>query len=214
MNINNDKRDKYNSITSVSGTSPLCIGATATYTTTGVVLGGGAAWSSSNTGIATVNAATGLVTGVSAGSCNIIYTITGGCNGTPSALQAVTITPNAAITSVSGTSPLCIGATATYTTTGVVLGGGTGAWSSSNTGIATVNAATGLVTGVSAGSCNIKYTITGGCNGTPSALQAVTITPNAAITSVSGTSPLCIGATATYTTTGVVLGGGTELEQQ
>ena len=58
------------------------------------------------------------------------------------------------------------------------LGGGTGAWSSSNTAVATVSAA-GLVTGMSAGTCNIIYTITGGCGGTVSAQQSVTINPNA-----------------------------------
>ncbi len=65
-----------------------------------------------------------------------------------SAQQSVTISPNAAITSVTGTSPLCIGGTATYTANGVVLSGGTGAWSSSNPAVATVSAA-GLVTGIS-----------------------------------------------------------------
>ncbi|MBK7712906.1 MAG: Ig-like domain-containing protein [Bacteroidales bacterium] len=195
-------------ITSVTGTSPLCVGATATYTANGVVLSGGTgAWSSSNAAVATVSAA-GLVTGITAGTCNIIYTITGGCGGTVSAQQSVTVNPNAAITSVTGTSPLCIGATAAYTANGVVPGGGTGAWSSSNAAVATVSAA-GLVTGVTAGTCNISYTITGGCGGTVSAQRAVTVNPNAAVTSVTGTSPLCIGATATYTANGVVLSGGT-----
>src|SRR5664280_2302670 len=198
------------SITSVTGTTPLCIGTTATYTANGVVLGGGTgSWSSSNTAVATVIAGTGLVTAVGAGTCNIIYTITGGCGGTKTAQQSLTVTPNASITSVTGTTPLCIGTTATYTANGVVLGGGTGAWSSSNTAVATVIAGTGLVTAVGAGTCNIIYTITGGCGGTKTAQQSLTVTPNASITSVTGTTPLCIGATATYTANGVVLGGGT-----
>ncbi|MBK7134354.1 MAG: Ig-like domain-containing protein [Bacteroidales bacterium] len=196
------------SITSVTGTSPLCIGGTATYTANGVVLGGGTGvWSSSDPSVATVNNTTGLVTGVVAGTCNIIYTITGGCGGTISSQQSVTITPNASITSVTGTSPLCIAGTATYVANGVVLGGGTGAWSSSNAAVATVDA-TGLVTGVSAGTANIIYTITGGCGGVVSAQQSVTITPNASITSVTGSSPLCITGTSTYTANGVTLGGG------
>ena len=90
-----------------------------------------------------------------------------------------------AITSVTGASPLCIGGTATYTANGVVSSGGAGAWSSSNPGVATVSAA-GLVTGISAGTCNIIYTITGGCGGNVSAQQSVTINPNASITSVTG----------------------------
>ncbi|HOY32602.1 MAG TPA: HYR domain-containing protein, partial [Bacteroidales bacterium] len=197
-------------ISSVSGTTPLCIGGTATFTTSGVVLGGGTgAWSSTTTAVATVNSS-GLVTATGSGSCNIIYTITGGCNGTKTAQQTLTVIPNAAISTVSGTTPLCIGSTNTFSAGGVVLGSGTGAWSSSNTTVATVNAA-GMVTANGAGTCNIIYTITGGCGGTKTAQQTLTVTPNAAISSVSGTTPLCIGGTASYTTGGVVLGGGTGL---
>jgi gliding motility-associated-like protein len=194
-------------ITSVTGATPLCIGSTSAYSANGAVLSGGAgAWSSSNPAVATVSTA-GLVTGISAGTCNIIFTITGGCGGTVSAQKAVTISPNSAVVSVTGMSPLCIGGKATYTANGVVLSGGAGAWSSSNPAVATVNAA-GLVTGISSGTANIIYTITGGCGGTKSAQQAVTINPDAGITSVTGTSPLCTGGTATYTANGAVLGGG------
>jgi hypothetical protein len=196
------------SITSVTGATPLCIGGTATYTLNGAVTGGGTGtWSSSNTAVATVSA-TGLVTGISPGASDIIYTITGGCGGMKSAQQSVTINLNARITSILGNTLLCIGGTTTLITNGVVLGGGTGAWSSSNPAVATVNA-TGLVTGISAGICSIVYTITGGCGGTVSAQRSVTIRLNASITSVTGASPLCIGGTATYTANGVVLSGGT-----
>ncbi|SEG49482.1 PKD-like domain-containing protein, partial [Flavobacterium urumqiense] len=185
------------SITSVAGTTPLCIGATATYTANGVVLGGGTgAWSSSNTAVATVTSS-GLITAVSAGTANIIFTITG-CNGPASKLQAITVNPNATITSVIGTTTLCIGATATYTSNGVVLGGGTGAWSSSNTSFATVNAATGLVTGISAGTANIIYTVTG-CNGTPSSFQAITINEITIITSQPTSTTICVGSSVTTT---------------
>ena len=197
-------------IASVTGTTPLCRAATATYTTTGAVLSGGTGvWSSSNNLIATVDAVTGVVTAVGPGTCNIIYTINGGCNGTPSAQQSLTVTPDAAVASVSGATPLCSGATVTYTAAGVVLSGGTGAWSSSNAAVATVNAVTGAVTAVGAGTCNIIYTITGGCSGTKSAQQSLTITPDAAVASVSGTSPMCKTETTTYVTTGAVLSGGT-----
>ena len=200
------------SISSVTGTSPLCIGGTATYSANSAVLSGGTgAWSSSNTAIATVNSSTGFVTGVSVGTCNIIYTITGGCGGvTVTRQQAVTINPNASIASVTGTTPLCIGGTATYSANSAVLSGGTGAWSSSNTAIATVNSSTGEVTGVASGTCNIIYTITGGCGGvTLTRQQAVTISPNASIASVTGPTPLCIGGTDTFSANSLVLGGGT-----
>jgi gliding motility-associated-like protein len=195
-------------IATVTGSSPLCIGGTSVYTANGVLLSGGTgAWSSSNPSVATVSA-TGLVTGMSVGTCNIIYTITGGCGGIVSAQQSVTINPNATIASMTSTSPLCIGGTSVYTANGVILSGGTGEWSSSNPSIATVDA-TGLVTGISAGSCNIIYTITGGCGGTASAQQSLVINPNVAVASVTGSSPMCIGGSTIYTANGVVLSGGT-----
>ncbi len=199
-------------ITSVTGTSPLCISGTATYSANGVNLGGGGtgAWSSSNTSVATVNSSTGVVTAVAAGTCNIVYTITGGCGGTVSQLQSLTVNSNAAVTSVTGTTPLCISGTATYTANGVNLGStGTGAWSSSNTAVATVNSSTGVVTAVAAGTCNIVYTITGGCGGTVSQQQSLTVNANNTITlsSAVGTNAQTLtGGNAitniTYTTTG------------
>ncbi|MCX6324985.1 MAG: Ig-like domain-containing protein [Sphingobacteriales bacterium] len=182
----------------VSGTSPLCIGGTATYSATGVVFSGGTgAWSSTNPSVASVNPTSGLVTALAAGLTNITYTITGGCGGTASAFQTLRVDLNANAGTVSGTSPLCIGGTATYSSTGDA--GGT--WSSDNGAVATVNPTSGLVTAVSAGSANITYTVTG-CNGPASASQSVTVDPNVNAGTVSGTSPLCIGGTATYSSTG------------
>jgi len=89
-------------------------------------------------------------------------------------LATVVVNPDAAVSSVIGSTPLCVGSTDTYTATDVDLGGGTGAWSSSSDAIATVNSS-GLVTAIAAGSCNIIYTITNGCNGTPSAQQPLTV---------------------------------------
>ncbi|MGV8945884.1 MAG: LamG-like jellyroll fold domain-containing protein, partial [Lutibacter sp.] len=176
------------SVASVTGTSPLCIGTTATYTANTVELGGGTGtWSSSNNSIATVNSSTGIVTAVSAGTAYIIYTINGGCNFTPSAQQTITVTPNAYAGTVSTIlSTICIGSTTTYTVSGAILGGGTGAWSSSNTAIATVNASTGVVTAVSAGSANIIYTVTGGCSGIKNAQSSVTVVAKPVGGSISG----------------------------
>jgi len=196
------------SISGVNGTSPLCIGGSATYTTSGLNLGGGTGgWSSDNTAIATVNSS-GVVTGVAVGTTYIVYSISG-CGGAPSAKKLVTVDPNASIGSVTGTTPLCINANATYHANTVVLGGGAGYWSSDHTDIATVDASTGVVTAVNDGSCNIIYSITGGCNASPAAQQLLNVNPDASITGVTGTTPLCIGQTTTYSTFGAVMGGGT-----
>src|SRR5688572_25643541 len=159
----------------VSGLSPLCIGQTSTYTSNGTP---GGSWSSSNTSFATVNSSTGVVTAVNAGTTNIIYTVTGSCN-TVSASTMLTVNPNVSAGVVSGITSLPIGATATYSSTGTAGG----AWSSTNNGIATVNATTGSVTAISAGTTNITYTVGSGCGSPLSAFQTLTVTNNVGIVS-------------------------------
>src|SRR6185436_3637499 len=140
----------------VSGTTPICTGATATYTSNG---DGGGAWSSTNTAVATVNSSTGLVTAVAAGTADIVYTVIA-CNGNPlTSFKTVTVNPAANAGTVSGTTPICVGATTTYTSNGSAGG----SWSSTNTSVATVNASTGLVTAVAAGTTDITYTVNTGC---------------------------------------------------
>lgn len=179
----------------VSGSSPLCIGATANYTSSGT---SGGSWSSSNTSVATVNSSTGLVTAVGAGTVNIIYTVGAACGNPVSSSKSLTVSPNVSAGTVSGNSPLCISTTATYTSNGVT--GGT--WSSSNTTVATVNAGTGLVTAVSAGTASIIYTINSGCGSPVSSSRTLTVSQNVSAGTISGASPLCIGNTATYTSNG------------
>jgi uncharacterized protein YjdB len=116
-----------------------------------------------------VNSTTGVVTALSAGTTNIVYTITGTCS-TVSASKMLTVNPNVSAGVVSGVTPLSVGATILYTSTGTA--GGT--WSSTNSGVATVNASTGLVTAVSAGTTNITYTVNSGCGSPVSAFKTLT----------------------------------------
>ncbi len=102
------------------------------------------------------------------------------CKADMTGSATVTVTPTASIGSVTlSSSSVCIGQGLSATANSVVLGGGTGAWSSSNTSIATV-ASTGVITPKAAGSTNITYTITGGCGGTVSKYATLTVKPNAA----------------------------------
>jgi uncharacterized protein YjdB len=140
-----------------------------------------------------VNATTGLVTAVSAGTTDITYTVSG-----VSSFKTLTVSPNVSAGTVSGTSPLNISGTATYTSNGTA--GGT--WSSTNTSVATVNATTGFVTAVSAGTTNITYTVNNGCGSPVSSFKTLTVNAATNAGTVSGTSPLCIAATATYTSNG------------
>jgi trimeric autotransporter adhesin len=173
----------------VSGTSLLCIGATDTYSSNGDA---GGSWSSTDPAVATVDPSTGQVTAVSAGTTDITYTVSSGCGSPVSSFLTLTVNPDANAGTVSGTSTLCIGATDTYSSDG----DGGGSWSSTNTGVATVDASTGLLTAVSAGTADITYTA--GCNA--SAFLTLTVGPNAG--TVSGTASLCMAATDTYSSNG------------
>ncbi len=162
--------------TAISGPTQLCIGNTVTLGSSGT-----GTWSSSNSGVASVGSTTGVVSGVSAGTANITYTLTStGCYVTS------TVTVNAPPAGISGgTSPFCPGATTTLTN-----GTSGGAWSSSDAALATVGSSTGIVTGVSGGSPVITYTLGTGCFST----ATVTVISTPAITGGVG---LCVGATST-----------------
>ena len=120
---------------------------------------------------ASVNS-TGLVTGNTAGTALISYTITSGLGCVNAATQVVTVNPAANAGTITGSSTIY----GTGSTTLADLNSG-GVWSSSNTGIVTVVGSTGVVTGVTAGSATITYTVIG-C-GTAYTTFNMTVAPGA-----------------------------------
>jgi len=169
----------------VSITTPICAATTQTATATPA----GGTWASSNTGVGTINATTGVMTGSAGGTTNISYTSSAGCR----KLTSVTVAnlPSA----ISGTLNTCEGNSSTLSSTPAG-----GAWSSVTTSVATIGSSTGVVTGVLAGTSTISYTIGGSCTRT-----AVT-TVNAALPANSGPNNVCMGQTMTLTN---ATGGGT-----
>ncbi len=165
----------------ITGTANVCVGGT---TTLSDATSGGT-WSSGSTGYATVGSATGIVTGVSAGTVSISYTA-GGC------VTSTVVTVNAVPNPITGVFGTCVGSS-----TNLVESIGGGAWTSSNTGVATVGSATGTVTGVSPGTSLITYAFATGC----SVSQVVTINavPGSTTNSVSP-NPFCLGAATTFST--------------
>ncbi len=146
----------------LSGNQTICIGSASAFSSTT----SGGAWSSSNTAIASVNATSGVVTGVSGGTTTITYTIaaTGSC-------AAVTTTRTITVTAapVFNTNSIAICPNATYritvTTASPVLNG----WSCTGGGLSVSN---GYVTaGSSTGSGTVHYT--DGCGVTASATVAI-----------------------------------------
>ncbi|MFM1947279.1 MAG: hypothetical protein RL207_1562, partial [Bacteroidota bacterium] len=140
-------------------------------------------WSSSNTAVATVNTA-GAVTGVTAGTSLINYTITGtgGCANV-SATSTVTVTAAPSAGTLSGTTAICTNGSSTLSST---VSGGT--WASATPGVATINPSTGVVTGVTAGTSIMTYTVTGS-GGCADATATITITVNALPLAATVTSP-------------------------
>ena len=152
-------------VPAITGTTSICVGSTTTLANTTA----GGVWSSSLPAVATVNAS-GVVSGLAAGSATITYTVTNGSGCVKAVTTTVTVNALPAVAGIVGGGMTCVGSTISYTdaTPG-------GVWSSSNNAIATVNAS-GSVTGVSAGTVTISYTVTNGSGCSKSATTIVTFT--------------------------------------
>jgi uncharacterized protein YjdB len=166
-----------NNSSPITGSGTVCVGLTTTLSS-GT---SGGTWTSSAPTIASVNAATGVVTGVAAGYGNatITYSLSASCKST----AIVTVNPLHPITG-SATS-VCAGQNLTLSdaTTG-------GTWSTSATGVSTVGLNTGVVTGVAAGSNIVSYILPTGCT------SVYTMTVNA-LSPITGAGGVCVGSTIT-----------------
>ncbi len=125
------------------------------------------AWASASTAIASAGA-TGVVTGVSAGSTMVTATFTGVSGSTPvvvdaSVLQGIAVTPVDPTVSVGGTQAFV--ATGTFSDGDTHDITGQASWSTSPGGVATVGTA-GLATGVATGSTRVVATLSGISGGT------------------------------------------------
>jgi len=168
----------------ITGTTTLCIGNTTSLNSTSA----NGVWSSSNTSVAMVSTS-GVVTGLSAGTSTISYTLTNAAGCSAATSTTVTVGTAPVVPAITGTLTLCTGTTTilSNTTTG-------GTWNSSNTAVATVNS-TGTVTGVSAGTATISYAVTnaGGCTTTVNATVTVSGLPTVA--PITGSASVCVGNT-------------------
>ena len=154
----------------------------------------GGYFTSGNTAAATVSTYTNasglvgsLVTGVAAGSSVITYN----WGAAPyTCQQTTTVTVSAGLaTPITGTTTLCVAGTTTLANTTTP-----GTFTIAPTSVATINASTGVVTGVSAGTATVTYTINGGCFVT----KNVTVYANT-IAAISGAATVCSGNTITFT---------------
>ena len=168
----------------ISGPTTVCMNSNMFLSTNGAP---GGTWSSGTPAIATVNATTGQVFGVTAGPVIIRYTVTNSC-GSNSVDYNVTVTLAGNPGTISGPNTVCAGSTINLSTSGT---GGT--WSSGTPNVATVDPNTGIVTGVAQGNSTISYSVTTSC-GTVSATYLVTVNTQPGAPNV-GPQNVCSGTT-------------------
>lgn len=171
---------------SISGVGMFCVGTTATYAGTPA----GGTWSTSAPVIATISTMTGIATGVAAGIATITYTLPS----TAFATKVVTVTATPTAGTISGASTVCTGASIALSS---MVSGGT--WSSSATSVATISSSSGLLTGISAGTVVVTYTV-GSTGCVASTTHTVTVTPGASL-SAGGPTSFCVGGSVSFTPT-------------
>ena len=165
----------------VNGTQTLV--ATGTYNngTKAVLTNSSLTWASSNPAYITV--ANGVATGVAVGSSNITASLSGIISSAsvisvpaPFALTTITVAPATASILVNGTQQFTATALDQY---GKPITGTVFAFSSSNASVATIDIASGLATGIAAGTANITA-------------SSGSITSNAAVLTVKAVSPVTL----------------------
>ncbi|MBX2904615.1 MAG: gliding motility-associated C-terminal domain-containing protein [Taibaiella sp.] len=171
----------------ITGDSIVCEASTISVVDTAT----GGVWSCASAN-ATVWA--GVVTGVSAGTATISYSVTNSC-GTDVATHVVTINPLPVPGTITGTTTICAGDSSLLADASPG-----GVWSSG--GAAATVSSTGMTTGVSAGTAAISYSVTNSC-GTDQAIAIMTI--NGVPGAISGNVATC--AAGTFTLTNTVPGG-------
>ncbi len=162
----------------IAGDVDICSGETTTLTNSQV----GGTWSSSNTSVATVGLSSGIVTGYTAGTTNITYTVGAGC------WSYVTLVVNQSPSNITGPHEVCSGSSIGLFNT---VPGGT--WTSNDVSVAPVDAVTGIVTGGITGTATINYMLTGGC------VTDFIVTVNPLPAPITGIDSFCQGETSTYT---------------
>ena len=197
-----------------------------TYDDEGNVLTGRAvSWTSGNGGIASVSEATGLVTGVTPGVTWIHATSNGRSDSAqvtviPVPVRQVVVSPKPAQVQQGATLQL---SASTRDSIGGIINGRTVTWASRNAGIVSVNAGSGVVTGVSSGSAYVVATSEGVSDSTLVTVAAPTIVvssdnavfvarwqqanPASQVINVTGTGPFALSGLSVSISYGATGGG-------
>ncbi|MDF2672596.1 MAG: cell wall-binding protein [Clostridiales bacterium] len=125
---------------------------------------GAGGWKSSNLGVATIDVSTGVVTALSPGTTSIAYTTStsGNVNSTDITVYTAASVDDPVISEVRVEAGTVTPTEYTAEDTGL---GQTITWSSSDTGKATINSSTGVITPVAEGNTTISYKVTESATG-------------------------------------------------
>jgi hypothetical protein len=190
------KIDEVPVLSAIDGSNTVCIGSTSALTnsTTGGV------WSSSNPSVATVNASTGAVTGLQAGTTVITYAVTNSRGCATSITKEITVN-SAPTATISGGGTVCEG----QPIPGVSISfTGTGPWSisysngSTTTSLSNITSNPYVITNPSSGTYSITALSNANCAGTFSGTATVTIVGAPAANAIQ---PACAGAKGTIVVT-------------
>jgi hypothetical protein len=169
-----------------------------------------AAWASSKTTVATINAS-GLATAVSAGTATISAGLAGVTNSITFTVKAPPTLTSIAVTPANSTN--LVGATPQFTATGTYSDGSMqnltsqAAWVSSKISVATISSS-GLATAVSAGTTTISAGLAGVTNSTTFTVKAPPTLTSIVVTPANPTN--LVGATQQFTATGTYSDGSTQ----
>lgn len=148
-------------------------------------------WQTTGIGVISPNVTNTTVSYVPAqgetGTVDLTYIASNAC-GVNSDVATITITPLPNAGTLSGASALCLGTSETLTSS---ISGG--AWSSSNTAVATIDQNTGVVSAQAVGSTTMTYTVTSGsCTSSTTMTVTVNALPTATI-ATTGATTFCAG---------------------
>ena len=172
-------------VAQISGAVAVCAGATTTLANTT----SGGVWSSSSSALATINATSGLVKCVAAGTVVISNTLTNSNGCTSKSDFNLTVNALPLVAPITGLNKVCVGSSITLAN---AITGGT--WSSINTLIATVGSS-GKVLGVSTGAVTIFYSVTNASNCTVVSTYGVTVNALPVVAPITGVFSLCANGT-------------------
>ena len=161
-----------NPLPTISGANAVCVGQQITLTGSGTP--SATPWASSNGAIATVNSS-GVVTGVAAGSVNIIYTDDNGCQSAP---KSITVNARPTAPTVGTiTQPTCTVATGSVALSGLPA---SGTWTLTRNPGAVTTTGTGTTTtinGLAPGTYTFTVTNAAGCISVSSANVVINAQP-------------------------------------